>query len=468
SVVGGGTQGTAGQWGPTGLTRLFGSEMGTQISWLLPAALVLLVAVLAVTWRRPRTSRTRAAIILWGGSLVVTGLVFSLAQGIIHPYYTVALAPAIGAVIGIGGRFFWSRRSHVAARLVMGVTVLLTAVWSAVLLDRDPTWHPSLRLAILVAGCVAGALLVVSSYAGQGLPARVARGSVLGLAAVAMLAGPTAYTLATVATPHSGAIPTAGPTSAAIAGGFPGGGGFGRGGGGFGQGGAGFGPGGRTGTGGRSGTGGTTGTGGAQFFPGGTAGRSGAFTPPGSGSSGTGSSGTGSSGTGSSGTGSSGTGRTGSGFGGLPSGSARRGGPSSSGTRGQGGPGGNIGGLLNSSTPSAAITAALKSNASHYTWVAAVVGSNEASGYQLASGEPVMAIGGFNGTDPAPTLAEFEQYVKEGKIHYFIASGGGGAGFGGNGSSGDDASQITSWVESHFTATTIGGVTVYNLSAGVR
>ena len=47
--------------------------------------------------------------------------------------------------------------------------------------------------------------------------------------------------------------------------------------------------------------------------------------------------------------------------------------------------------------------------------------SNNAAGYQLASGEPVMAIGGFNGTDPAPTLAQFEQYVAAGKIHYFIA-----------------------------------------------
>ena len=94
--------------------------------------------------------------------------------------------------------------------------------------------------------------------------------------------------------------------------------------------------------------------------------------------------------------------------------------------------------------------------------------SNNAAGYQLASGEPVMAIGGFNGTDPAPTLAQFEKYVAEGKIHYFIAGGGGGGfgggGFGGAGGGSDDASQITSWVESHFTAETVGGVTVYDLT----
>lgn len=79
-----------------------------------------------------------------------------------------------------------------------------------------------------------------------------------------------------------------------------------------------------------------------------------------------------------------------------------------------------------------------------------------------------MAIGGFNGTDPAPSLVQFEQYVKENKIHYFIASGSFGGGPGGAGSSTDDASLITSWVESHFTATTIGGVTVYDLTAAAR
>ncbi len=105
----------------------------------------------------------------------------------------------------------------------------------------------------------------------------------------------------------------------------------------------------------------------------------------------------------------------------------------------------------------------LKADASRYTWVAATVNSNSAAGYQLASDQPVMAIGGFNGTDPAPTLAQFERYVAEGKIHYFIA--GGGVGFGGAGGTGDDASQITSWVKSHFTAKTVGGVTVYDLTS---
>ena len=97
--------------------------------------------------------------------------------------------------------------------------------------------------------------------------------------------------------------------------------------------------------------------------------------------------------------------------------------------------------FLSSSTSSPALTKKLQADASQYTWVAATVNSNKAAGYQLASGDPVMAIGGFNGTDPAPTLAQFEKYVAEGKIHYFIAVGGAAsAEAAAAGGSGDDAS----------------------------
>ena len=73
-----------------------------------------------------------------------------------------------------------------------------------------------------------------------------------------------------------------------------------------------------------------------------------------------------------------------------------------------------------------------------------------------------MAIGGFTGSDPSPTLAQFEAYVKAGEIHYYISGGGmGGGGFGG----GDSGSgSIASWVEANFTSTTVGGSTVYDLT----
>jgi len=112
------------------------------------------------------------------------------------------------------------------------------------------------------------------------------------------------------------------------------------------------------------------------------------------------------------------------------------------------------------------VVRALQDGAGHYRWVLATVGANSAAGYQLAAEEPTMAIGGFNGTDPAPTLAQFEAYVAKGEIHYFVAGGGGAGpgGFGANSSSGD-ASQITSWVEAHFNTKTVGGTTLYDLTS---
>jgi 4-amino-4-deoxy-L-arabinose transferase-like glycosyltransferase len=104
----------------------------------------------------------------------------------------------------------------------------------------------------------------------------------------------------------------------------------------------------------------------------------------------------------------------------------------------------------------------LTQDASSYTWVASAVGSNSASGYQLATGDPVMAIGGFNGSDPSPTLDQFKQYVRDHKIHYFI----GGGGFGGQAGGSRSSSEIASWVAATFTSQTVDGVTLYDLTTG--
>jgi len=91
-------------------------------------------------------------------------------------------------------------------------------------------------------------------------------------------------------------------------------------------------------------------------------------------------------------------------------------------------------------------------------WAAATVGSSTAASLQLASEEPVMSIGGFNGGDPAPSLAAFKQYVADGDVRYFVSGGGGGGGGQGN-------SEIATWVAATYTATTVGGQTVYDLQA---
>lgn len=402
--VGGGAAGTSGRWGVTGLTRMFNAEFGTQASWLLPTAGVLLLAGLWWTRRGPRTDRARAALVLWGGWTLVTAAVFSFGQGIIHPYYTVALAPGIGGTVAVGAAVLWRHRHEVAGRVVLAVSALITTTWAWVLLGRDTQWHPALRTAVGVIGLAGAAGLALWPLAQR---RRALLAAATTAAVVAGLAGPAAYSLQTASTTHSGAIPSAGPSNGA--GGFGGGGGR---------------PGGFRGFGG---------------FHGGT----GRFTPP----------------TGTGGFGGGGAPAGAGGPGAAPGGTFPGGGfPGAGGRTG----GGGIGGLLGGSTPSAATVSALRAGAKGFEWVAATVGSETAASYQLATGDPVMAIGGFNGTDPAPSLAAFEADVRAGKIHWFIAGGG----FG-QSSSSSTSGAIAAWVEAHYRSTTVGGITAYDLTAPV-
>lgn len=103
----------------------------------------------------------------------------------------------------------------------------------------------------------------------------------------------------------------------------------------------------------------------------------------------------------------------------------------------------------------------LTSDADDYTWAAATTGSQNAASYQLATGEAVMPIGGFNGSDPSPTLAEFQQYVADGEVHYYIAGSIGGQQNGGS----EAAQEIATWVSENYTAETVDGATVYDLTA---
>jgi 4-amino-4-deoxy-L-arabinose transferase-like glycosyltransferase len=224
SSGGGGGGGGGGNFsGATGVLRLFNSLMGGQASWLVPAALLALVAGLVATRRAPRTDRTRAALLLWGGWLVVSGLVFSLSSGIIHTYYAVALAPAIAALVAIGGRMLWARRDAARARVAAAVAVAVSAGWAWELLDRTPSWEPWLRPAILVGAVLSVGALIVSAV-WRPLRGRLAVAAVL-LGVMASVAGPVAYAAQTISTAHTGSIPAAGPASAGgTAGGLRGGG----------------------------------------------------------------------------------------------------------------------------------------------------------------------------------------------------------------------------------------------------
>jgi 4-amino-4-deoxy-L-arabinose transferase-like glycosyltransferase len=410
-----------GQWGTTGWNRMFNSEIGSQISWLLPAALILLVAGLVLTRKAQRTDLVRGSFLAWGGSLLMTVIVFSYMAGIFHQYYTVALAPYIAALVGMGVTVLWEERSRTWASLTLAATVTATAAWGYTLLNRTPDYLPWLKWLVLIGG-LAGALgLIFVTRLGR----RLALAAV-GLSLAASVAGPTAYTLTTVNQGHSGSIVTAGPAGASMMGG---GGGPGRGGmrGGFGGGTAGGFGGGTPGQNQQNGNGNTQGFPGGGFPGGGMPGQNGQ----------------------------NGQNQQGNQQGGFPGG-----GPAGEG--GMGGAGG-VGGLLNGANVGSAAKKLLTKDAGEYTWVAASIGSQNAASYQLATGDAVMAIGGFNGSDPSPTLAQFQKYVTEGRIHYFIAGGGFGGRGGSNGGS-DVASQISSWVEKNFKKVTAGSATFYDLT----
>src|SRR5207244_10034607 len=144
-----------------------------------------------------------ASAVLWGGWLLVTGGVFSFMAGIIHPYYTVALVPAIGALTGIGAVELWRRRSHPAARLTLAAGIAVTAIWAYLLLGRTPAWLPWLRATVLMCGLVAAAAVLAMpamrrlAATGRGRTALAAVPVTLAL--IAALAGPAAYGIDTAA-----------------------------------------------------------------------------------------------------------------------------------------------------------------------------------------------------------------------------------------------------------------------------
>ncbi len=150
------------QWGPTGWTRLFNAQFGGQASWLLPAALILLVAGLVLTLRAaPHRPHARRAV-LWGGWLLVTGDRRSAsARGSSTSTTRSRSAPAIGALVGIGAVTLWRARAGWWALIAMLATWVLTVWWVRELLARSPNWHQHLHDGVVVGAVVVGVALLV-------------------------------------------------------------------------------------------------------------------------------------------------------------------------------------------------------------------------------------------------------------------------------------------------------------------
>jgi 4-amino-4-deoxy-L-arabinose transferase-like glycosyltransferase len=316
-----------------GWSRLFAGEFGFEIGWLVPAALLATVLVVLSRGRAPRTDLVRGAAILFGGWLVVDGLVLSFMHGMIHPYYCLSIAPPVAAMFAIGVHELWQHREKWLYRGGLAVLVGGTGIWSWWVLGRNVHWLPGLRWTILGLAVVAAIALLGPQKAGT--RRAVALGA-LGVGLLAALAGPAAYAIATIGQPHQGGGPSVGPAEA--------------------------------------------------------------------------------------------TGQHNFGFGQM--------------------------------SDNADLNAMLK--ATNTEWSAAIQRSSSAAGLELSTDTAVMAIGGFAGSDPAPTLSQFQDDVAQHKVAYYIVMNtrGRGPSWGNRGHA-----DIAKWVAATFHSSAVGDATVYNLSA---
>ena len=238
---GGGGGGFGGFSQGNGITRMFGDEVGGQISWLMPLclfvlAIVAVVGVISLRRKLPADHQRRAGWYMWGAWLIVLSLVFSFQQGIFHQYYTTQLGPAIAGLTGGGLVLLWRyyRRPVGYSWLLLPAGIVITAVWAWVLVSRDTSWNGWLRYAVAVVAGIAVIGLVLAKLVN--VPGVRVVG-VLGI--VAVLLAPGVWSAAAAIDQASaggpGGLATAGPPGS----GFGGGGGGARGGDAAGRGGAG-------------------------------------------------------------------------------------------------------------------------------------------------------------------------------------------------------------------------------------
>ncbi|MET7348644.1 ArnT family glycosyltransferase [Streptomyces mirabilis] len=422
---GGGGGGGGGFSGSAGLGRLFNDILGGQISWLIPFAGIALAGGLVLCGRAPRIDPTRAALVLWGGWLLLHYLTFATAEGTMHPYYTTAVAPGIAALCGGGGVMLFRafRGGDVRWSWVLPAGLAVTGIWAVVLLRRATDWNTWLwpAIAVVMALAVVGLFVLRSGNRVRLLAASLAA------AVVAALAGPAAYSFAVPASAGGaggdmgGTNPTAGPSTGQ--GGFGGG----RGGPGGNAGGPGGGemPGGTQQGGQAAGQEGgqAPGGGGTGELPGGApqGGENGGF--PGGGTGGQNGEFPGDQGGGENGTAPGGTGGQRGGFGG----------------------GGGMGGETSSE-----LISYLEKHQDGAKWLLAVSNSQSAGQLILSTHKPVISMYGFTGTDKGMTVARLKELVKKGELHYIQVGGSGmGGGMGGNNST---SSAVTAWVQKNATA----------------
>lgn len=364
--------------GAAGLLRMFNEQWGGQIAWLLPAAAVAAVAGTVAAWRAPRTDPARTGFILWGIWLLAHVATFSLASGVVHPYYAVAIAPAVAALVGGGFAAWWRiRGAHPIADAVLASTVLVTAAVAYALLGRTPDFLPWLPALVVALAAVAAGLLLAASWTRWSRRAALA-GAVLALVAITL--APASYAVVTTTRAYGTGDASAGPPVAGSQGRSSPPGGFG-----------------------------------VPDEPDGSGGRGGSDTR--------------------------------GGFGG-------RGGSVAPGP--QNGPLASVDGGSDGTGAGAAanpLVAYLLANRGSARWIVAVESANAAAPIQLVTGAPVMAMGGFTGSDLFPTADELASIVASGDLRFVLVADMGGRGVVPGSSSGPDR---IAWVQESCTTVDYG------------
>src|SRR5438874_4876370 len=148
--------------GTPGPLRLFTEPLGGQIVWLLPLALL---GMIALAWqRRPRlqSDRQQQSLVFWGMWLLTMGIFFSVA-GFFHQYYMTEMAPAIAALFGIGLVTMWQdyRRSGWRGWL-LPLALIATVAEQIYILTSYPAWGQWM-IPLMVVLCVLAVGVLVSA-----------------------------------------------------------------------------------------------------------------------------------------------------------------------------------------------------------------------------------------------------------------------------------------------------------------
>jgi 4-amino-4-deoxy-L-arabinose transferase-like glycosyltransferase len=359
--------------------RLFSASLGGQIAWLLPFALL---AIVAVAWQRRfnfQRDRQQLGLVLWGFWLLTMASFFTL-DGNFHQYYMTEMAPGLSALVGIGLVTMWhDYRSNNWRGWLLPIALVVTAAAQMYMLMSYASYERWLSPLI---GILTALVVITLIFFRLKLRPRLMGSSfrianlVVGGGLLALLIAPAIWSGYSVIHNTESSFPTAGPNAQAN-------------------------------------------------------------------------------------------------FAGLPGGNRNNQRTGNTRTNRQNNTGGQVRafGGGEGTQADAALISYLEANQGNTKYLLATPGSNTADSIILATNKPVMAMGGFGGSDPILTASDLQTLIKNDTVRFFLINAprttqnqngtsttnqrgndinnGGPGGFGGGGSR---QNTLTTWISTHCSA----------------